>query len=91
MPDHIRELRRPIVRRVGRLVFTITADGVELRGYRRRKPKVVTWAQIASLADATERSLLVDCEQVAGLETLLKMKAHPREAIKEPQKEPPKE
>lgn len=49
--DTITELRRPIIRRIGRLVVTITPDGVELRGYRRRKyRRFVTWSQIASLS-----------------------------------------
>lgn len=46
------ELRKPITRRIGRLVVRISEQGVELRGYRRRKRRRATWAQIASLADA---------------------------------------
>ena len=46
-------LKQPVTRRINqRLVVTITSEGVELRGYRCRNKHIVTWAQIASLADA---------------------------------------
>ena len=41
------EFSKPVRRRVGNLVVTITADGVELRAFRRRKCLRLTWSQLA--------------------------------------------
>ena len=59
-------LKQPVTRRINqRLVVTITQDGVELRGFRRRSKHIVTWAQIASLADA-DLPILVEEETRRG-------------------------
>ncbi len=64
-------LKKPIVRRIpGRkLVIRLTRDGVELRGFRRRKSKFVTWEQIASLANEDE-TILFAAEQNEGRRAL---------------------
>ena len=63
-------LHRPIVRRLDLgdrgLVVRITDEGIELRGYRRRRAALsVTWEQIASLSGA-EALMLVEAEIQAG-------------------------
>ena len=59
-------LKQSITRRINqRLVVTITSEGVELRGFRRRSKHIVTWAQIASLADA-DLPILVEEETRRG-------------------------
>lgn len=74
MSGNIRELTRKITRRTGRLVFTITPEGIELRGYRcSARRKLVTWEQIASLADRNE--LLAAAEQFSGRVELERLKA----------------
>lgn len=74
MSGNIRELTRNITRRKGRLVITITPQGIELRGYRcHARRKLVTWEQIASLADVGE--LLAACEREAGTAELVRLKA----------------
>lgn len=74
MSRNIRPLNRTIVRRVGKLVVTITPDGIELRGYRcSARRKLVTWEQIASLADVGE--LLASAEREAGRAELDRLKA----------------
>lgn len=85
----VRQLSRPIRRRVGRLVVTITADGVELRGYRRRRlRRFLSWAQIASLSDAAVQPLLAGDEASIGSAELLALKADPA-AIVEPKAQAP--
>ena len=59
-------LKQSITRRINqRLVVTITSKGVELRGFRHRSKHIVTWAQIASLADA-DLPILVEEETRRG-------------------------
>lgn len=78
----VRQLSRPIRRRVGRLVVTITADGVELRGYRRRRlRRFLSWAQIASLSDAAVQPLLAGDEASIGSAELLALKADPAATV----------
>ena len=45
------KLRRPVARRIGRLVVRIDAKGIEIRGYRRRRARRVSWARLAYFAD----------------------------------------
>ena len=78
----VRELSRPIRRRVGRLVVTITTDGVELRGYRRRRlRRFLSWAQIASLSDSQQQPLLAGDESAIGNAELLALKADPSAVV----------
>ncbi len=42
--------QRPIAKRFGDLVVTITPEGITLRGYRRRRARLVTWADVCKLA-----------------------------------------
>ncbi len=76
MSVKISMLRRPLIRRIpnSTLVATITAEGVILRGFRRRKSKFFSWEQIASLADQS-KPLLKVCESGDGLQVLRAMGA----------------
>jgi hypothetical protein len=76
----IRELKRPLVRRIGRLVVRISAEGIELRGYRRRKSLSMKWAGIASLT-WEDRDLLREAEEQAGRLRLKELGAEPTEEI----------
>lgn len=62
-------LKKTILRRIGKLVVKISDDGVEIKGFRRRRWKKVTWEQIASLADESEPIYRRD-EQVRGSKNL---------------------
>lgn len=74
MSGNLRELNRKLTRRIGRLVVTITPEGIELRGYRcSARRKLVTWEQVASLADC--RDLLAAAETAAGRDELGRLKA----------------
>lgn len=75
-------LKQPLRRRIGRLMVTVSAEGVTLRGYFQRHSKFVTWAQIASLSDGSDRSLLVQTEEEAGREKLTRMHADPQGSVK---------
>ena len=50
--------QKPVVRRIGRLVVSVHDWGIEIKGYRKRKAKRITWEQVASLADDSEPILL---------------------------------
>ncbi len=41
---------RPLSKRFGDLVVTISAEGIRLRGYRRRRSRLVTWSAVCRLA-----------------------------------------
>ena len=70
----MRELTRSVTRRKGRMVVTISPEGITIRGYRcRAHKKLVTWEQIASLADC--RDLLAVCEIESGRAELGRLKA----------------
>ena len=68
----ITQLKRPLVRRIGRLVVRITAAGVELRGKHRRRWRRASWAQIAGLADR-DAPILQAAEERSGREVLERM------------------
>jgi hypothetical protein len=53
-------LKRPLTRRIGRLVVTISADGIRFRGKHRRSWRMVTWEQVASLASADAPLIAVE-------------------------------
>ena len=76
MASKLSLLRRPLSRRIpnSTLVVSITAQGVIIRGYRRRKHKLLTWEQIASLSDDSE-PLIKACECGDGLRMLQAMGA----------------
>lgn len=79
---NVRELIRPIRRRVGRLVFKITQQGIEMRGYRCRRLHVVSWAQIASLSDS-DCPVTRECENNAGSLELAKLNADPSARVEQ--------
>jgi len=62
-------LSRPLARRIGRLVVRITAEGLELRGYRRRQPHRLSWERVASLL-GPDRPLLAEAEEQLGRDHL---------------------
>ena len=69
------KLTKPITRRIGRLVVTITPEGVTLRGLRRRKRVLrVSWAQVACLARPEHRAIRL-AENVDGKRQLQAMGA----------------
>lgn len=72
--QRITRLSRPIARRIGRLVFRVTAAGVELRGKHKKKWRSVTWAQIAGLTTGQE-PLLKAVEEAVGREVLARIGA----------------
>ncbi len=76
MASKLSLLRRPLSRRLpnSTLVVSITAEGVIIRGYRRRKHKLVTWEQIASLADDS-LPVIQSCEREDGRRVLQAMGA----------------
>lgn len=78
MSRRLTRLRRPISRVVGQsLVVTLSKDGVELRGLRKRvSRKFLTWEQIASL-DADHESLCRVAECNAGTKELERLGASP--------------
>lgn len=45
-----RRLRKPITRRIGKLIVRITDEGIWLRGYRRRSWRKLTWCEVAAIA-----------------------------------------
>jgi hypothetical protein len=59
------ELKRPLTRRVGRLVVRIGPEGITLRGYRKRRGIELSWAQVASLS-GPERPAMQLAENVDG-------------------------
>lgn len=69
------ELRRPLTRRIGSLVVRISADGIELRGRRRRRWRRISWARIACLAVDDVGGLLASLEEKQGAEALAAMGA----------------
>ena len=68
------ELKRPLTRRVGRLVVTIDPEGITLRGYGQRKRRWFSWAQVASLGDKTHPAIRM-AENVDGKRQLEAMGA----------------
>lgn len=72
MSRRITHLRKPLDRRIGRLVVRLRNDGLELRGFYKQSSHFVSWAQIASLLD-DERPLTTAAEKVRGTLVLLDM------------------
>lgn len=74
MANRITRYSRPIIRQIPDLNIVVKVDdvGVVIRGYRRRRGKRVTWAQLASLADDS-RPVVKACEVNDGLEILKAM------------------
>lgn len=64
-------MKRPVTRRIPNLnlIVQVKVDGLLLRGFRRRKSKLVTWEQIASLADESQ-PIIRSCEEADGRRTL---------------------
>ena len=71
MSQKLSTLKRPVTRRIPNrnLVVQVAVDGLLLRGFRRRKSKLVTWEQIASLADKSQ-PIIRSCEEADGRRTL---------------------
>lgn len=72
------KFRKPITRRVGRLVVRMTEGGVCYRPYRGRKWRMVTWAQVASLAGPEHPAIRL-AENVDGKRALRRMGAWPQD------------
>lgn len=68
-------LRRPVTRRIGRLVVTIAPDGIRFRGKHKRTWRTVSWAQVASLAE--DAPIFLAEETSRGLRELERMGAYP--------------
>ena len=66
------KLSKSIVRRIddSRLVVRITVEGIEFRGYGRRKWRRLTWEQIASLTSESGAEVLRTAERNGGLRVL---------------------
>ena len=71
-PQQITTLKRPLTRRLGRLIVRVSEAGIDIRGKHRRNWHRLTWAQVASLA-ADEGVLLKINDEVAGQEVLQRM------------------
>lgn len=54
--------RKPVVRRYGRLIVRLTAAGIELRGYRKKKWRAVTWNEVAWLTMTNRDQSRLFCE-----------------------------
>ncbi len=56
MSRKLTTLDRPLIRRIGgsRLIVRISPRGLEIRGYRRRRWRLFTWEQIATLAPESQ-------------------------------------
>jgi hypothetical protein len=54
------ELRKPVSRKVGKLIVTIDSKGVVLRGFRKPRKYRVTFGQIAAMALRGEVNLTAD-------------------------------
>jgi len=67
------ELTRPIVRRIGWLIVRIDAEGVAIRGYRRRRWYFISWARIAWFAAFLTPPLLLTAEERKGSEELARI------------------
>jgi len=79
MAKKLTELRGPIVRRIGRLVVRIAPEGLQVRGYRKRKWRRVSWLSVGSLLEANDAPVLVRADQVSGARVLGQMGALPTE------------
>ena len=62
-------LKRPLLRRIGSLVVYITREGIELRGFKRRRRIRLTWEQIAALEPDRDTIQFI-CEERAGRRAL---------------------
>ncbi len=71
MSQKLSNLKRPVTRRIPHrnLIVTVTEEGMLLRGFRRRKAKLVTWEQIASLSDESQ-PIIRTCEEADGRRAL---------------------
>jgi len=67
------ELTRPVVRRIGLLVVRMDAEGIQIRGYRRRSGRGVSWARLAYFAEVGP--LVDNAEERIGARELIKMGA----------------
>lgn len=74
----VTKLSRAVTRRIGKLVVTIDFEGVRFRGKHKRKSRIVTWAQIASLAGGMEPIFVAE-ETTRGQRELERMGANPTE------------
>ena len=72
------ELTKPVTRRIGDIVVTIREDGVELRGFRKRRSVLVSYEEIAKRGlmkygvRLTEKQWSDPLTQVRKLSRLLK-------------------
>ena len=79
MAKKLTQLKRPIVRRIGRLVVRIAPEGLSVRGYGCRKWRQVSWLSVGALLEAEDAPVLVRADQVAGVRVLKRIGALPTE------------
>lgn len=72
----VTRLRKPVTRRIGRLVVTLTPDGILFRWKHKRTWREVSWAQVASLAAGGEPIFVAE-ETTRGRRALESMGADP--------------
>lgn len=70
------KLKRPIVRRIGNLVVRIDAEGVAIRGHRKRTWRRLPWPELAAAAGEA-RPILRACDRELGAEHLAQWGAQP--------------
>lgn len=63
-------LKKPVVRRIGRLVVRLDESGVSIRGFRKHSWRVVEWARLASLFEEGHDDLVRHIENRVGEKVL---------------------
>ena len=76
----ITKLKKPCVRRIGDLVVRLDADGITVRGTRKRKSWFLSWSRVLSLVEfsAGDTSILEGIESEQGKQVLRKLTAPSR-------------
>jgi hypothetical protein len=69
------ELRKPLVRRIGSLVVRLTAEGVAIRGFRKKTWRRMSWARLAANVNDTDVRLIEAGEEEAGQRILARLRA----------------
>lgn len=73
-------LKKPLIRRIGRLVIRIRDEGLDVRGFRKHKWRHVSWDRVASLIDE-HGDIILKAEQAAGSKALRRIDARPDEVV----------
>lgn len=66
-------LKKPLCRRIGRLIVKITPEGIYLKGLCKRKWKFIAWSLVASMVDMN--GILTVSETTIGSRVLERMTA----------------